>query len=119
MKLRTLIRAGAILGVGLWLADATAPAARAEEAKELYAKHCNSCHGPGGKGDGPAGKMLKPAPGDFSVVLKGKAAADIAKMIKEGGKALGKSALMPAFGSKLSDEQIQSIVEYAKGLTAK
>ena len=32
---------------------------------KLYAQHCASCHGPQGRGDGPAGKGLQPAPSNF------------------------------------------------------
>ena len=34
--------------------------------KELWAKHCKSCHGSKGLGDGPKGASLKTNPGDFS-----------------------------------------------------
>jgi len=34
--------------------------------KELYAKHCKSCHGSKGIGDGPKAASLKTFPGDFS-----------------------------------------------------
>lgn len=34
--------------------------------KELYTQNCQSCHGAGGKGDGPAGSGLNPAPRDFT-----------------------------------------------------
>ena len=34
--------------------------------KELWAKHCKSCHGSKGLGDGPKGASLKTFPGDFS-----------------------------------------------------
>ena len=32
---------------------------------ELYAANCSSCHGEGGRGDGPAGLQLKPSPRNF------------------------------------------------------
>ncbi len=35
--------------------------------KELWAKHCKSCHGSKGLGDGPKAGTLKTNPGDFSV----------------------------------------------------
>ncbi|OQX78894.1 MAG: hypothetical protein B6D61_04530 [Bacteroidetes bacterium 4484_249] len=35
--------------------------------KMLYAKHCKSCHGPKGAGDGPKAKNLDTFPGDFTV----------------------------------------------------
>jgi mono/diheme cytochrome c family protein len=34
--------------------------------KELWAKHCKSCHGAKGLGDGPKAAGLKTFPGDFS-----------------------------------------------------
>jgi len=34
--------------------------------KELWAKHCKSCHGGKGLGDGPKAGTLKTNPGDFS-----------------------------------------------------
>lgn len=36
--------------------------------KSLYAKHCQSCHGKEGYGDGPKAKELKGEVGDFSTV---------------------------------------------------
>ncbi len=117
-SMRRYIDGAAILVTGLCLVGLTAPGVQAQDAKELYVKTCNMCHGPTGKGDGPAGKMLKPPPADFAAVLKGKADADISKIIKEGGKAVGKSPAMPAFGTRLKDDQIQGLVEYIKGLAS-
>jgi cytochrome c oxidase cbb3-type subunit I/II len=34
--------------------------------KQAYAQHCASCHGPAGKGDGPAATSLWPAPRDLT-----------------------------------------------------
>jgi mono/diheme cytochrome c family protein len=34
--------------------------------KATYAKHCKSCHGAAGLGDGPKAKQLKTSCGDFS-----------------------------------------------------
>jgi mono/diheme cytochrome c family protein len=86
------------------------------DAKADYDKTCKPCHGASGKGDGPAAKVLKPPPQDFGTALKGKSDADLTKVIKEGGKAVGKAASMPAYGTKLSDDQIQAIVKYIKEL---
>lgn len=33
--------------------------------RQLYARHCAACHGPEGRGDGPAAKGLEPAPSNF------------------------------------------------------
>jgi DMSO reductase family type II enzyme heme b subunit len=34
--------------------------------KQVYEKHCALCHGPEGKGDGPAAELLLPKPRDFT-----------------------------------------------------
>ena len=118
-SVRFMAKCGATVVAAAFLAALAPTVAPAEDTATLYKKKCASCHGVSGKGDGPAGKMLKPPAGDFATVLKGQADADIAKVIKEGGKGVGKSAMMPAFGSSLSDDQIQALVEHAKGLASK
>jgi mono/diheme cytochrome c family protein len=119
IRLKTLIKHAAPLAACLWFVSAAVHTARADDAQELYKKNCNVCHGPSGKGDGPAGKMLKPPPADFGTVAKGASEADLTKIIKEGGKAVGRSAAMPAFGTKLNDEQIKDLVQLVKGFSSK
>src|SRR4030095_2846143 len=41
-------------------------AANPAKGKGLYEKYCVACHGAQGKGDGPAGRMLKPPAADFT-----------------------------------------------------
>ena len=106
----------AVAAAACVLVCGSATVARAQDAKQVYEKTCASCHGASGKGDGSVGKMLKPPPKDFASALNGVGDADIAKTIKEGGKAVGKAATMPAYGTKLTDEQIQGLVQYVKGL---
>jgi len=36
----------------------------------LYAARCTVCHGPDGKGDGPAGQSLDPAPSNFQDIMR-------------------------------------------------
>jgi mono/diheme cytochrome c family protein len=119
VRISGVVKGAAILAAGMWLVSAGARVAQAQDAKALFEKNCNTCHGPSGKGDGPAGKMLKPPPADLGTALKGKADADIMKVIKEGGKAVGKSSAMPAFGSKMKDDEIQSLITYVKGFSSK
>jgi mono/diheme cytochrome c family protein len=108
-----------ILVTGVWLVGSAARPAHAQDAKQLYERSCITCHGPSGKGDGPAGKLLKPPPADLATATKGMADADIAKVIKEGGKAVGKSSAMPAYKGRLTDEQVQEVVQYVKGFASK
>ena len=100
------------IAAGAFLLTSVGATAWAQEAKQLYDKGCTSCHGPAGKGDGPAGKALKVKPKDFATMLKGKADADIAKFVKEGSAKEGFKH--PA--SKLTDDQIKSLVDYIKTL---
>jgi len=37
-----------------------------EEGKKVFELNCQVCHGPAGKGDGPAGAVLNPKPRDLS-----------------------------------------------------
>jgi mono/diheme cytochrome c family protein len=117
MKTSKLLSKGvAALATGCVFTAVVTSAALAQDAKQVYEKNCQACHGPAGKGDGPAGKMLKPPPADFATGLKGQSDADVAKIIKEGGKAVGKAASMPAYGSKLKDDEISALVKYIKTL---
>ncbi len=69
----------------------------ADEAKALYAQRCASCHGPAGKGDGPAAQGLPVKPRDFSNKAWQAATDDalVAKAVLQGGPAIGKNAAMP------------------------
>ena len=113
---RRLLGTGTALVAAGSLVTVLASTGIAQDAKAAYDKNCATCHGAGGKGDGAAAKVLKPPPTDFATALKGKSDADIAKAIKDGGKAVGKAASMPAYGAKMNDEQIQGLVQYVKGL---
>src|SRR5262249_60853974 len=69
--------------------------------KALFEKYCVACHGPQGKGDGPAGRMLKPPAADFtSAASKKKSEAELAQIVENGkpGTAMGpwKGQLSPA-----------------------
>jgi high-affinity iron transporter len=57
------LRAQVIAAYRLAVAPRQAPDLAA--GKRLYAAQCASCHGAHGRGDGPAGKALDPAPSDF------------------------------------------------------
>ena len=46
--------------------DPTPPAADLARGRALYERHCSVCHGPEGRGDGPAAFVLDPAPRNFA-----------------------------------------------------
>lgn len=70
----------------------------AKEAATLLASRCAACHGTAGKGDGPAAGGLNPKPRSFGDPAWQKSVTDehLAKVIVEGGAAVGKSPLMTA-----------------------
>jgi mono/diheme cytochrome c family protein len=80
---------------------AAAPAAAVVDAKaeaeQIFTQRCVSCHGASGKGDGVAAAALNPKPRDYSDAKWQAETTDdmIAKAIREGGAAIGKSPLMP------------------------
>jgi mono/diheme cytochrome c family protein len=78
-------------------ADEQIPPAATKEAEEIYKSRCSLCHGPTGKGDGPAGAALNPKPRDLGDPAWQKSVTDehIEKIILGGGSAVGKSPLMP------------------------
>ena len=85
------------------------------EGKDLYAKHCKSCHGAAGLGDGPKAASLDVSCGDFTA-KKFQALADgeIFFQVSEGkGK-------MPSFKKNLPEDNGRwAIVNYLRTLAAK
>ena len=79
--------------------------------EKKYASFCGTCHGANGDGKGPAGMGLQPVPRNF-ITWNDKSITDdyIAKVIREGGQAVGKSALMAPWGAVLSDDEITGMV---------
>ncbi|MGH7909007.1 MAG: c-type cytochrome [Thermodesulfobacteriota bacterium] len=84
--------------------------------KEKFNQICASCHGPTGHGDGPAAAALDPKPRNLSDPKYVSTISDeqIFKTVKEGGAAVGKSPLMPAWGSVLSDDDIWNVIAYLR-----
>ena len=84
----------------------------------IYDTYCVTCHGPIGKGDGPAAATLPKKPanhsdGNFMNPLPNE---ELYKAIKEGGQAIGKSNAMPPWGATLNDEQMKDVLGYVRSL---
>jgi mono/diheme cytochrome c family protein len=88
-----------------------------------YASLCASCHGANGAGDGPAGASMNPKPTNFVTWdynnklpdgWAGKTDEYIATIIAKGGSAVGKSALMAAWGGLFKEEELAAMVEKIK-----
>lgn len=100
-------------------ASAAAPAANeaagdAVHGKELYSQNCITCHGPGGKGDGPGAAALNPKPRNFTdaAYMDKLTDTDIRNTIKYGGSIKG----MPQMPSnpQYNDADLASLVAYVR-----
>ena len=99
--------------------------ADAEAGKALFIKtNCNSCHGMGGKGDGPVAAALDPKPRDFTTAdfkfdTNGDGTpgtdADLTDVIKNGAAAYGGSAMMMP-NPTLSEADIVTILSFVRSL---
>jgi len=113
-----LILAGFIVALAIGdppLADAAGKGDPAK-GKEKFNQICASCHGPTGHGEGPAAAALDPKPRNLSDPKYVSTLSDeqIFKTVKEGGAVVGKSPLMPAWGSVLSDNDIWNVIAYLR-----
>jgi len=81
----------------------------------LYRAHCALCHGPGGRGDGPAGAGLPKLPADLTAPHTAQhTAGDMFWWLTHGIPASG----MPPFGAVLSEEERWDLINFIRTLAA-
>jgi mono/diheme cytochrome c family protein len=87
--------------------------------KQIFMQICSTCHGPEGKGDGPASAALEPKPRNLTdpTVMAPMDDRYLFELISRGGVAVGKSPLMPA-QSGLAAQDIGHVIAYVKTLSA-
>ena len=90
----------------------------AKAGKTKYDANCVGCHGATGKGDGAVAAALNPKPQDHTDGKAMNALTDkyLFDIIKQGGKAMQKAAVMPAANKKLTDQDISDMVAYIRSL---
>jgi len=71
----------------------------------LFLEYCAKCHGKNGTGDTPKGKQLMARDFTDAEWQSAKKDAQLIKTVTEGGED------MPAFGKKLTREQIEGLVK--------
>ena len=107
--------------VGLILVVGTVPhvlgAGNVEAGGKLYQTRCSPCHGPDGKAATPTAQALNPKPRDHTdgAYMNQLSNEHIAKVIKNGGPAVGKSPIMPAH-TDMNDQQIEDVVAFIRTL---
>jgi mono/diheme cytochrome c family protein len=103
LRMTAVVLVGALALAGAALADDN------DLGKKIYAQKCASCHGADGKGNAKMGAMLKVS---IPALVGGptRTDAELVKIISEGKKP------MPAFANKLSKEELDAVVHFAKEL---
>jgi mono/diheme cytochrome c family protein len=113
--------------MSFWVTVLNPAAAGADTAagKATFEGFCVNCHGPLGKGDGPAGIDILPAPRDFTVgEFKFDADADgtpgtdadLALVIRDGASVYGGNPLMAPW-RQLPEKDIHDVIAYIRTLS--
>jgi copper transport protein len=84
-----------------------------EAGRVIYAARCASCHGVGGRGDGPAGEFLARRPSDLIVHVPLHPDRRLFEFIRDGVPGRG----MPGAGGETSERQIWDLVNYLRALS--
>lgn len=94
-------------------------AADTENGRTLYRGYCAQCHGLEGDGFGVNAPDMEVAPKDHTETkeMQARSDADLFKAIKQGGKAVDKSVLMPNWDANMSDDEIRDLVAYLRILS--
>ena len=89
---------------------ACAPEPTKTSGKDLYAEFCASCHGPSGKGDGPAAAGLSRAPADLTTLSERNGGTfpltTVLSTIDGYTRAKEGNLTMPEFGVMLEDQPL-------------
>lgn len=103
---------------------ATTAAADTGTGAKVFKTYCETCHGPEGKGDGPAAAALNPKPANFAVGafkydangngIKGDV-EDIRAIVHDGAAKHGGSPLMAPW-PMLSPSDLDAVAAYVKSL---
>jgi putative copper export protein/mono/diheme cytochrome c family protein len=76
--------------------------------QSLFLENCAACHGPQGRGDGPAGRSFTTKPADLTAEhIYGHPGGDIFWWITR-----GKNGLMPAFGDVLDENARWNLIDF-------
>jgi mono/diheme cytochrome c family protein len=97
-----------------------AEAGDASAGAKLFKQNCARCHGQEAKGDGPDLIKLQAAtsPDGWTDKSVNQSLTDtfIISMITKGGKANGKSPIMPSFAGKLNADQMQDLLAFLRSV---
>jgi len=80
----------------------------------VYKSNCILCHGVKADGKGRAAKLYTPPPADLSRSDKNDDYKGM--IIRFGGKAMGRSEVMPSWEGQLTDQEINDLVKYLRSI---
>ncbi len=112
---RLLVACLALAGTAAQASDSELPSKTSQDAsvrrgKIVFLHYCALCHGVNADGAGRAAKLYNPKPANL---LKSDKNAQYRQLIiRQGGKALGRSESMPSWKAELTDEQVNDTVAY-------
>jgi mono/diheme cytochrome c family protein len=89
---------------------------RPDQGKAIFTANCQMCHGPEGKGDGPAAAGLNPKPANFSDPARVKEFSEPrqVRVVTNGGASEKLSPLMPSFSEALSEQQVRDVIAFIR-----
>jgi mono/diheme cytochrome c family protein len=90
----------------------------AKRGRALYEYYCALCHGKQGDADGFNATNLKTPPARHTdpILMGTLSDAQVQRIIKEGGGALGRSPQMPPWGGVLNDLEIARVTAFIRTL---
>ncbi|MCB1057145.1 MAG: c-type cytochrome [Acidobacteria bacterium] len=96
-----------------------APRQAADPGERIYLMLCSQCHGVSGNGRGINSASMFIAPRNHTSFEEMAVLSDdhLFSTIKRGGTSVGKSALMPAWGGVLSDDEIHLVMTHLRRLS--
>jgi hypothetical protein len=96
------------------LAATTSPALAGLTGEEIYTEACAACHG--GDGRGASGTRVDVPLPDFTdcAFVTAESTANWVGLVRHGGRFLGLSQQMPAFGDTLAEEEMRAVIAYVR-----
>jgi mono/diheme cytochrome c family protein len=115
------VRAKDSLSVGVDTDNVSHLSYEQRQGKNIFTKYCSVCHGMEGKGDGFNSFNLDPKPRDLTDGHYMNTLTDerLAQTIREGGRSVNRSSLMPSWGGRLTKDEILYVATYVRMLSTR
>jgi mono/diheme cytochrome c family protein len=88
------------------------------DGEAIYKHYCTPCHGIKGDGKGFNANNLDPRPANHSDAefMSKRTDKELYEVISGGGRAVGRSSLMPPWGNTFNENEIKSLILYMRKL---